>query len=141
MTDREDAYWAEAARLGSLTGHVVCRCPDCGQRCLVSYSPPSVPWPRCRVCLPPMVEIPTRWGEPRRVERAKACRVVPVGDPSLTANKRPGQPRSARALRAAGLVVCPPNAQDGSQCHPAGPEAPEGPGGFTRQTPKGNEYL
>lgn len=123
MVNDEDVYWEEASRLGSLTGHVVCRCPDCDARCLVSYRPPSQPWPRCRVCLP------------------ANARVVPVGDPSLTANKRPGQPRSARALRAAGLVVCPPNAQDGSQCHPAGPEAPEGPGGFTRQTPKGNEYL
>ena len=56
----------------------------------------------------PTVEIPVRWGEPRRLTRAPAPRVVPVGDPSQILHKRPGQPRSARQLARDGCVVIPP---------------------------------
>jgi hypothetical protein len=119
-----EAYWAEAGRLGILSGHVVCRCPDCDERCLVSYRPPSQPWPRCRVCLPPSIEIPVRWGQPRQVARAPAARVVPVSDPAAVAHKRPGQPRTARALKADGCVVV----RSAASVPPGGPETP--PGGF-----------
>jgi hypothetical protein len=111
-----DDYWSEAERIGRSSGHVVCCCPRCNQRCIVSYRPPSQPWPRCRVCLMPVVEIPVRWGEPRRVSREASPRVLPVDgyDPSLITHKRPGQPRTARQL-----------AQDGCVVVWSAPEAPE----------------
>ena len=106
MTDDEaDAYWLEAERIGRRTGHVVCRCPRCGERCLVSYRPKSQPWPRCRVCLMPSIEIPVRWGQPRRIEREPAPRVEPIGDLTLIACKRPGQPRTIRQLTRDGCIV------------------------------------
>lgn len=105
MTDIE-AYWAEAERCGDLTGHVVCRCPRCLERCLVAYRPKSQPWPPCRVCLP-----------------QPSPRVQPVGDPSQVANKRPGQPRTLTALRAAGCVVVRPvERPPGSARSPAEPD-------------------
>jgi hypothetical protein len=120
--DGGDAYWARCAELGALSGHVVCRCPECLMRCLVSYRPPSQPWPRCRVCLMPTVEIPVRWGEPRRLTRAPAPRVVPVDHPSLVVHKRPGQPRTARQLARDGLVRIPSR---GLQTPPGASESPD----------------
>jgi hypothetical protein len=116
MATTEDDYWAEAERIGRITGHVVCRCPRCDQRCIVSYRPRSQPWPRCRSCLMPTVEIPVRWGQPRRVSREPAPRIEPVSDPALVVHKRPGEPRTARQLLRDGCIIAPTTstAQEGA---------------------------
>jgi hypothetical protein len=95
-----DAYWAERERAGYDSGHVVARCPACHQRQMVAYSPPSVPWPRCKVC--------TGDGWDRQSARWLVPRVVPISDLSQIRHKRPGWPRNDRLLRQDGCVKIDP---------------------------------
>jgi hypothetical protein len=80
--DGGDEFWAKAEVLGRESGHVVCRCPSCRSRCLVSILSTSGTsrwrktgggWPKCKVCL----------------ERP---RVEPIGDIALVARIRPSTP-------------------------------------------------
>jgi hypothetical protein len=104
--DGDDDLWTELERLGRLSGHVVCRCPGCGQRQMIAYRPPSQPWPRCRVCRPVTLPVPSH-GPPGTIpatQWSKVPRLVPVSDLSLVVNKNPGWPRTNRQLLAAGLI-------------------------------------
>lgn len=83
--ESDDELWLKLAEAGRLSGHVVCRCPACGERQLRSYRPKSTPWPTCLLCRGPRVE--------------------PTEDMSTwTGSKRPGLPRTKRELLAAGYV-------------------------------------
>jgi hypothetical protein len=99
VIDDLDPIWTELARLGRLSGHVVCRCSDpaCGQLQMTSYRPPSQPWPCC-------VNHPGTLSSNRLTSFP---RVVPVIDPATIVNKRPGQPRTDTQLLAAGLIRRP----------------------------------
>jgi hypothetical protein len=91
--ERADACWTSLAEAGRLSGHVVCRCPACGERALIAYRPPSQPWPECRAC---------RYSD-ARMNGAQAPRVAPLEDVTAWAgSKRPGEPRSRRELARAG---------------------------------------
>jgi hypothetical protein len=96
QNDGGDAFWARAERSGYRSGHVVCRCPACGMRQLVSYRGGKSFKPRCRVCTPyvPVSEKPL---------------LEVVSDLSRIAHKRPGWPRSKRQLLEDGCVVVAPS--------------------------------
>ena len=115
-----DAQWTALAMAGRLSGHVVCRCPDCGLLQMCSYRPKSQPWPCC-INHPGTLSARTLRGFPR---------VVPVTDPALTVNKRPGEPRTDKQLLAAGLIRRPNHRSDmNDPTTAAGPPGPEpGPG-------------
>ena len=44
--------WPTLDSLGQDDGHLVAWCPRCQLPCMIAYTPASVAWPRCRVCLP-----------------------------------------------------------------------------------------
>src|SRR5947209_7740973 len=91
MTVDDDEYWAAVEKVGYRTGHVVVACPSCHQRQLVSYSPPSSPWPRCRVCLGD--------GWNKRLGTWRTPRMILMSDISKVTNKRPGKGLTPAALR------------------------------------------
>ena len=108
-----EAYWAKAERTGRRTGHVVCICPRCHQRCMVSIINESGTgratksgggWPWCKVCHDPEVRISKRTRSPFRY----GPRVEPLGDVSLVRRIKPGgrsEPPSGRQMIQDGLVI------------------------------------
>ena len=70
----DDAYWEKMDRTGRLTGHLVARCPACGERQMIAYRSQSAAMPNCRVC------------------RAEDRRLVCESDRSLVWHKNPGEP-------------------------------------------------
>lgn len=94
--DGDDAAWAEIERLGRESGHVVCRCPNCGARCSVAVrnssgtrrSAPSVGWPWCRVCVTVPARPPRMAHGPRVEPIGDVDLVAPIPPPSITAVKR-----------------------------------------------------
>lgn len=92
----EDETWRKLAAAGRLSGHVICRCPACGNRQMVAYRPASQPWPVCRICVPEHLTMSTQRGFPR-LEPLEV-------DDLMYVSKRPGLPRTPRELLALGYV-------------------------------------
>ena len=90
--DPLEATWIELERIGRDTGHVLVRCPGCGNRAMVSilngsgtsrWAASGGGWPRCKQCCP----------------GADAPRVEPVGDVALVGRVRPGHCMTERELK------------------------------------------
>src|SRR5215472_15888663 len=88
-----DFDWAALIEIGKRSGHVLCRCPRCGERQMCAYRPASKPWPVCKVCAPGSLTL--RGGTGYAVN---APRVVPESDPPVVIHKRPGEPRTPTQL-------------------------------------------
>ncbi|HET6899926.1 MAG TPA: hypothetical protein VFK70_16335 [Vicinamibacteria bacterium] len=97
-----DETFAALEAIGRNTGHVVARCPGCGNRVMVSIVNTSGTsrwvksgggWPRCKQCCP---------GPPPGYEGPpvpKPPRIEPIGDVELVARVRPGQCMTEREWR------------------------------------------
>lgn len=83
-----DDFWTRHDREGRRSGHLVAWCQRCQTLSLMRYSPASVPWPRCKVCLPP-----------------PSPRLIAVSDPAAC-RKHPGKPRTKRELIEDGWLRC-----------------------------------
>jgi hypothetical protein len=94
MSDELDPQWIALMEAGKLSGHVVCRCPECGLLQMASYRPQSQPWPVC-------INHP---GTLSSTSLRAFPRVVPVSDPAEVVNKTPGDPRTPTQALADGDI-------------------------------------
>jgi hypothetical protein len=110
LAAEEAELWARLEQLGREDGHVVCRCPGCGARCMVSavtesgtsrWMPSGGGWPHCRVCIDRSLSR-YAWGP------LLGPRVEPVGDPTLVRRLRPGMGRTTRQLKEDGCIITRP---------------------------------
>lgn len=72
-TPDPEPFWDRLERLGRLTGHLVAKCPACGERQMIGYISASATRPKCKVCVDPP-------------------RVIVLSDPKLVIHKNPGEP-------------------------------------------------
>lgn len=93
--NQADSTWTELEWLGRRTGHVPCRCPDCGGRAMVSvlnasgtsrWTKSGGGWPRCKLCCP-------------ATDLKHKPRVSPIGDVTLVARVRPGYAPTTREAK------------------------------------------